>query len=109
MKEGISITIGSCTFVFMLFLIMGNIPDSYKIGGVYFDKYPLWIHFVFVTGVVANSALIAFIIGSAIYAILEHEYIKMWIKERIKRYKNRNTYKFNNNIREEKRKPIIMF
>lgn len=65
--------------------------------------------FVLVIGVVVISALIAFIIGSAIYAILKHEYIKIWIKGRIKRYKNRNTYKFNNNIREEKRKPTITF
>lgn len=109
MKEGISTIIGMCTLVFMSSLITSNIPDSFLHGGIYFDIHPIWMEFVFILGIIVISAFSAFVIGSIVYAILEREYIKMRIKELIRSYKERNTYKFNNNIREEKRKPTIMF
>lgn len=103
MKETISIIISSCVCAFGIIFISNAIPDSFRYGGVYFDKYPLWMNFVFIIGIIAISAFTAFIIGSAIYTLLERKQIGMWIKERLQRYKNRNRYKFQDATNEFKR------
>lgn len=102
MKETVSIIIGLCVGVFGIIFISNAVPDSFRHGGIYFDKHPIWMHFVFVIGIIAISAFAAFIVGSAIYSLLECKEIKIWIKERLQRYKNRNRYKFHDETNEFK-------
>ncbi len=103
MKETVLIIIGSCVCAFGIIFISNAVPDSFRHGGIYFDKYPIWMNFVFIVGIIAISAFAAFIIGSAIYSVLECKEIKIWIKERLQRYKNRNRYKFHDATNEFKR------
>lgn len=110
MKETVSTIIGACVLVFFVFFLIGEIPDSFRRDGIYFDKFPKWMGLVFVIGVAAISILSAFIADAITYSILECKEIKIWIKVRLQRYKNRGIYKFHDVTKTKSTiKPTIKF
>lgn len=102
MKEVFVVIIGAGVFTFGTFFMINAVPDSFRYGGVFFDKYPIWMEIMFCIGVVVVVASLAFVVGCLVHFLLECRQIRLWIKGWIQYHKDRNLYKFN-------RKPTIMF
>lgn len=100
MKEVFVAIIGAGVFTFGIFFMINAVPDSFRCGGVFFDKYPIWMGIMFCVGMVAVAASLAFFVACLVHFLLECRQIRLWIKEWIQCHKDRNMYKFNN-IREE--------
>lgn len=96
MKATISIIIGGSVLLFIAISISQAVPDPFRYGGIYFDKYPRWMDIIFVVGATFISAFSALVVGAATYSVLECKQIGVWIKARLQRYKNRNRYRFYN-------------
>lgn len=107
MKTVIPIIFGASVLVFVAIFISTSIPDTFKYGGVYFDKYPRWMDLVFALGLSVISMLAAFVSGAIVYSVLDSRRIRLWITNRLQRYLDHSRYKFNNVT--DKSEPTIKY
>ena len=93
-KCNTSFPLAILSFFGYLLWILFSTPDDFRAGGKYFDTYPIWMDFVYITGIVATSALFAFITFIILYAIFSIKGIREWIDKKIQKLKVKRTYKF---------------
>ena len=86
----ISSILASIVFCACLLWIAFSTPDDFRVGGMFFDKYPWWMDVVYVFGITAVSALIAFIVLFLSVSILNGT----WLRKKMREPKVKRTYKF---------------
>ena len=88
--HAISWILASIVFFACLSWIIFSTPDDFRVGGMFFDKYPGWMDVVYVFGIMAVSALIAFIVFFVSELIID----ETGSRKKIREPKVKRTYKF---------------
>lgn len=82
--------LASIVFFVCLLWIAFSTPDDFRAGGMFFDKYPSWMDLVYVLGIIAASAFIAFIAFFVSVLIID----RTGLRKKIREPKVKRTYKF---------------
>lgn len=86
----ISSILASIVFCACLLWISFSTPDDFKLGGMFFDKCPVWMYVVYAFGIMAASAFIAFIVLFISELIID----ETGSRKKIREPKVKRTYKF---------------